>query len=115
MLISDNDLKPKGYVEEATKMALSGWVTYPMVIPRPTVKVIQNGETICAIRPQFPAPKVLVALQLSSAKMAAFRWKLPFPLLIGLIPDLKFLFASRMKPICTVAKISPFPWWNEST
>jgi SAM-dependent methyltransferase len=88
MAISDEYHIPTGYVEEVTKLAVSGWVTCFRDTPRPVVKLIQDGETICAIRPTLPAPNVIKALGLSHKDMSAFRWKLPFPLMAGLVPDI---------------------------
>lgn len=80
-----NDLSsPTGYVEQCSKLELSGWVAHKKASKLPMVTIVQGGDIVCVLRPHISASNVISSLNLDPKTDAAFRWKLPFPLLAGL-------------------------------
>ena len=80
-----------GYVEEVSKWRLSGWIVYNKKIKQPLVNIIQDGEIICSVRAKITNNSDIIKnLNLNTSEEISFRWNIPFPLAIGVIPDKKF-------------------------
>jgi SAM-dependent methyltransferase len=100
--MDDDDIR--GYVDAADDRLILGWaINVSNSDKRPIVEFVQRGEVVCSVTPSFSYPELVYALAVQNrARVSGFyRWRLPFPLYVGLEPDIDFdiRFADNGKPL----------------
>lgn len=92
MIFKDRIMNLKGHVDRVDKFLIAGWalcVDDPLA--RPTINIIQLGETLFSFSPNFEAPLLRAALDLPPVNIPPlYAWRLWLPLANGLKPDIPF-------------------------
>jgi SAM-dependent methyltransferase len=93
----------RGHVDRVDPFLIAGWALSPSdPSVRPEVRIMQGGEIVVALRPNFPAPRVRSVLGLSQSNAPPlYGWRLWFPLSNGLKPEVPFsiVFAGDGRPL----------------